>query len=119
MRYIAGQRHQCPYCHQPASAVQIAKFALPERKVFLDRSAMLNRCVSCDQLFMSVYEQVPKKEDQDEVWNLYQYFLPERLQQDFLIGATLCSTPTKKYCRCTGHSLINEIDFSKLEKLED
>lgn len=118
-----AEQQQCPYCHAPASIIQLAQFLLPEREVFKMRSARLNHCKQCQQVFMSLFEEtVPSMMSgtvQDKVWNLYQYYLPPAMQHDLLIKATLCGSPNKKYCRCGVHAMINEIDFSRLEKLED
>ncbi|MDP3970448.1 MAG: hypothetical protein Q8P90_02005 [bacterium] len=109
---------QCPYCHEATSIKAMIKFMLPEREVFNNRFAVLNRCAKCTQVYMSVREQSFKKQ-QDEIWNLYHYYLPLEMQQNFLIKATLCFNPNRQHCRCPAHSMINEIDFSRLERLGD
>jgi hypothetical protein len=81
---------------------------------YVDRSAHLQQCQQCQQLFMSIFE-----ETTTDQWSAYHYYLPQSLQQDLLIGATLCTTPLRAGCGCSMHALIAEIDFSQLQTLHD
>ena len=74
-------------------------------------------CRSCQQVFMSVYETEPNDQHSNEAWNVYYYYLPESLQQDLLINATLCGAPDNATCNCAMHQLISELDFSQLQRL--
>jgi hypothetical protein len=71
---------------------------------YVDRSAHLQQCQQCQQLFMSIFEETTTEQS---------------LQQDLLIGATLCTTPLRAGCGCSMHALIAEIDFSQLQTLHD
>lgn len=117
MNYSVAEHNQCPYCHQLGCISQIAEFRLPRREVFTNRRALLHLCDQCEQIYMSVIEQSEVSSDHDEFWNDYHYYLPKELQADFLISASLCGSPRNPLCPCTVHELINEIDFSKLERL--
>lgn len=110
---MKAARH-CPYCHAPDAVTQLAQFGLPARADYVERSAHLQQCQQCQQLFMSIYE-----ENAVEAWNAYHYYLPQPLQHDLLISATLCSTPAVPNCQCPMHTLIAEIDFSQLQPLRD
>ncbi len=108
---IKATRH-CPYCHVPDAIQQLVTFHLPARAAFIERSAHLQQCQKCQQLFMSVFEAMPT-----EQWNSYHYYLPQTLQQDLLISATLCTAPTDINCRCPMHTIISKIDYSQLQRL--
>lgn len=110
---MKAARH-CPYCYAPDAVSQLARFSLPARQQFTDRSAHLQQCQQCQQLFMSIFE-----EQTNDAWNAYHYYLPQPLQHDLLISATLCGTPTLPTCHCPIHTLITEIDFSQLQTLRD
>lgn len=113
------ERKACPYCHKPDSIDQIARFELPGREVFSDRSAHLMQCKQCSQVFMSVYEESRAGALDSEAWDLYHYYLPQNIQQDMLINATLCPNPTQWDCNCPIHQMINQLNFAHLQKFSD
>lgn len=112
------RKESCPYCKESSNVKSLACFVLPERKVFNRRAAKLTRCEACTQIFMSIQEQSKPHKQQDEIWNLYHYYLPEDLQRDFFINATMCYNRNNKHCRCALHMMISQMDFSELERLD-
>lgn len=96
----------------------LARFELPPREVFSDRSAMLYRCPHCQQLYLTLYEESRAGALDSEVWNHYLYSLPAELQRDLIITATLCTTPDEDSCACPVHHLINQLDFSRLVRFD-
>lgn len=107
----------CPYCHSTEGVTQLVEFTIPARTSYTNRSAQLLQCCSCQQVFVSVYEAEPNDQHSNEAWNIYYYYLPQSLQQDFLINATLCISPDDATCNCAMHQLISELDFSQLQRL--
>ena len=109
----------CPYCRKLTTIQPIVRFEIPQREVFTDRNATLHQCQHCLQVYLSIYEESRVGVVDSEVWNMYYYYLPKKLQQDFLISATLCATPDKIDCACAVHALISQLDFSQLQRLEE
>lgn len=106
----------CPYCHTVDSIQPLVEFSIQQRTEFPVRKAKLHQCTKCQQIVMSVFEEKDKQIDPN-AWNAYYYYLPQSLQQNLLIHATLCPTPYNENCKCVGHKLMNELDFSQLQAL--
>ncbi len=106
----------CPYCHAVDSIRPLVEFAIQKRVQFPIRKAQIYQCTRCQQIFMSVFEEKDKQLDPN-AWNAYYYYLPQSLQQNLLIHATLCPKPSNETCKCLAHKLMNELDLSQLQKL--
>ncbi len=113
----------CSYCQAIGTINQLAQFALPPRAAMPVRNANLMQCSTCRQIYLCVAEEVVApptakiNNNQSKEWDVYNYYLPEDLQQETLISATLCLNPRAHNCDCPMHSLINEINFFELEWL--
>ncbi|HBY74170.1 MAG TPA: hypothetical protein DEG44_05810 [Candidatus Kerfeldbacteria bacterium] len=107
----------CPYCHAVDAVDRLIEFCIPARTTYTNRSAQLLQCQRCQQVFMSMYEEEPVDQSNPAAWNAYFYYLPQALQHDLLIDATLCVTPDNAACHCAMHQLISELDFSQLQRL--
>lgn len=107
----------CPYCHTADTVNRLIDFSIPIRTTYTNRSAQLLQCEHCQQVFMSMYEEESADQVKPAAWNAYFYYLPQALQHDLLIDATLCLAPGNSTCTCAAHHLISELDFSQLQKL--
>ena len=107
----------CPYCHAVDAVNRLIEFFIPARTTYTNRSAQLLQCQQCRQGFMSMYEEEANDQPKPAAWNAYFYYLPQVLQNDLLIDATLCTAPDNAACRCAVHQLIGELDFSQLQRL--
>ncbi len=107
----------CPYCHSIDVISKLVEFAIPARTSYTNRTAELWQCHDCQQVFMSIYEAEPNDGGLSEAWNAYYYYLPQTLQHDLLIHATLCSLPDDASCNCAMHQLMSELDISQLQPL--
>lgn len=107
----------CPYCHAVDAVNRLIDFSIPARTTYTNRSAQLLQCQRCQQVFMSMYEEEPNDSSKPAAWNAYFYYLPQVLQNDLLIDGTLCINPADAACQCAIHQLINQLDFSQLQRL--
>jgi hypothetical protein len=107
----------CPYCHAVDAVTKLVEFAMPARTSYTNRNAELLQCADCQQVFMSIYEEEPNDGGVSEAWNSYYYYLPQPLQHDLLIHATLCTTPHDASCQCAMHQVMSELDISQLQRL--
>lgn len=90
---------------------------MPAQTSYTNRSAELLQCQACQQVFLSMYEEEPNDGGLSEAWNAYYYYLPQTMQHDLLIHATLCTTPQDASCNCAMHQVMSELDISQLQRL--
>lgn len=107
----------CPYCQANDAIHQLVEFSIPARNSYTNRTTQLLQCHDCQQVFMSLYEEEPTDGGLSESWNAYYYYLPQTLQHDLLIHATLCQTPNDASCHCVMHKVMSELDISQLQRL--